>query len=250
MSTAPASTGRDQPRSCRQAHPKATVTQSTAHDLAAQNLSVLPVQAHLRPDRSVYCRPAFVRIATEERCQLYFPMHGDQVVLLRSGLLVHLRKYMQVTLLPTAVCEILLPGLAEPILRLSQLSPVFPAQQAHQQCFNLQCLHRCLLYNKKVQGCTRDMPFLCMICQSSSCSGRGIISTHRERRVSRKIQWMHAPHLCRAARRRWAWSPRTPSLRLSQRRPRMPLSQMQPLMAMQLKVCAVSAMLWFLPPWS
>ena len=52
-------------------------------------------QAHLAADRGAVCRPAFARIAAEERCQLYFPQPGDQLVLLRTGLLVHLRKYMQ-----------------------------------------------------------------------------------------------------------------------------------------------------------
>ncbi len=52
-------------------------------------------QVHQGRDRNAFSRPAFMRIAAEEHCQLYFPEHGDQVVLLRTGLQFHLKKYMQ-----------------------------------------------------------------------------------------------------------------------------------------------------------
>ncbi|CAL8466956.1 g6492 [Coccomyxa elongata] len=53
------------------------------------------LQVHQCRDRGAFSRPAFMRIASEEHCQLYFPEHGDQVVLLRTGLQHHLKKYMQ-----------------------------------------------------------------------------------------------------------------------------------------------------------
>jgi hypothetical protein len=52
-------------------------------------------QEHQRRERGALSRPAFLQIAAEDHCQLYFPQHGDQVVLLRSGLQVHLKRYMQ-----------------------------------------------------------------------------------------------------------------------------------------------------------
>lgn len=39
----------------------------------------LAMQAQLRPDRNAVSRPAFSRMAHDERCQLYFPQHDDQV---------------------------------------------------------------------------------------------------------------------------------------------------------------------------
>lgn len=53
------------------------------------------MQEHQKRGRGALSRPAFQRIAAEEHCQLYFPVHGEQVVLLRSGLQVHLKRYMQ-----------------------------------------------------------------------------------------------------------------------------------------------------------
>lgn len=58
------------------------------------------------------------------------------------------------------------------------------------------------------------------------------------------IGGMHAPHLHVAACRRWAWSRRMPSLRLSQRRSRQPPSRRQPPMATQCKVCAACDTSW------
>ena len=43
---------------------------------------LLCTQAQLRGDRNALSRPAFARMAHDERCQLYFPMHGDQVTFL------------------------------------------------------------------------------------------------------------------------------------------------------------------------
>jgi len=39
----------------------------------------MSVQAQMRPDRNALSRPAFSRMTHDERCQLYFPVHGDQV---------------------------------------------------------------------------------------------------------------------------------------------------------------------------
>ena len=41
-------------------------------------------------------RPAFEKVAKDCACQLKFPFPDEEVVLLRSGVLQHLRKYMQV----------------------------------------------------------------------------------------------------------------------------------------------------------
>ena len=43
----------------------------------------LGMQAQLSPDRNALSRPAFSRMAHDERCQLYFPQHDDQVHCLR-----------------------------------------------------------------------------------------------------------------------------------------------------------------------
>lgn len=43
-------------------------------------------------------RQAFTRVAKDVGCQLYFPYPGDQVVVLRTGMLMHLKAYMQVWL--------------------------------------------------------------------------------------------------------------------------------------------------------
>jgi hypothetical protein len=45
-------------------------------------------------------RRAFTKLAQQARCQLYFPFPGDTVVLLHTGMLLHLKRYMQVRTLP------------------------------------------------------------------------------------------------------------------------------------------------------
>ena len=47
-----------------------------------QLMMLLWMQAQLQGDRNALSRPAFARMAHDERCQLYFPMHGDQVTFL------------------------------------------------------------------------------------------------------------------------------------------------------------------------
>ena len=41
-------------------------------------------------------RQGFTKIAKDVGCQLYFPYPGEQVVLLQTGLLMHLQVYLQV----------------------------------------------------------------------------------------------------------------------------------------------------------
>ena len=45
-------------------------------------------------------RQAFERVAKDNACQLHFPYPGSEVVLLRSGVLQHLTKHMQVQTTP------------------------------------------------------------------------------------------------------------------------------------------------------
>ena len=48
-------------------------------------MMLLCAQAQLQGDRNALSRPAFARMAHDERCQLYFPLHGDQVASLSSA---------------------------------------------------------------------------------------------------------------------------------------------------------------------
>lgn len=41
-------------------------------------------------------RRAFTKLAQQAGCQLYFPFPNDNVVLLRTGMLYHIKRYMQV----------------------------------------------------------------------------------------------------------------------------------------------------------
>ena len=54
------------------------------------------VQEYAIWDKSVMPRQAFTKIAKDVGCQLYFPYPGEQVVVLRTGVLLHLKAYMQV----------------------------------------------------------------------------------------------------------------------------------------------------------
>ena len=54
------------------------------------------VQEYAVRQPGVMPRPAFERVAKECSCQLHFPFPDEELVLLKSGLLQHLRKYMQV----------------------------------------------------------------------------------------------------------------------------------------------------------
>ena len=49
-----------------------------------------PVQAHLVWHWDRLPRAAFQRLVTPTKCQLWIPFPGEQVVLLRSGLLKHI----------------------------------------------------------------------------------------------------------------------------------------------------------------
>ncbi len=57
----------------------------------------MSVQEHVVRQPEVMPRPAFEKVAKDCACQLKFPFPDEEVVLLRSGVLQHLRKYMQVT---------------------------------------------------------------------------------------------------------------------------------------------------------
>ena len=54
------------------------------------------MQEHVRREPGVLPRSAFDKIAKESNCQLYFPSPGEHIVVLRTGILQHLDKYMQV----------------------------------------------------------------------------------------------------------------------------------------------------------
>lgn len=47
------------------------------------------------PNSDVLPRHGFIQMAYNVRCQLYFPFPTEQVVLLRTGLLVHINAYMR-----------------------------------------------------------------------------------------------------------------------------------------------------------
>lgn len=53
------------------------------------------VQEHMVPNSDVLPRHGFIQMAYNVRCQLYFPFPTEQVLLLRTGLLVHINAYMR-----------------------------------------------------------------------------------------------------------------------------------------------------------
>ena len=53
--------------------------------------------------REVMPRQAFERVAKDNACQLHFPYPGSEIVLLRSGVLQHLTKHMQVQSTPLTI---------------------------------------------------------------------------------------------------------------------------------------------------
>lgn len=55
------------------------------------------LQEHVEPQREMLTRVAFDRLARESGCQLQCPFPGEEVVVFRSGLVQHLRRYMQVS---------------------------------------------------------------------------------------------------------------------------------------------------------
>lgn len=55
----------------------------------------LVVQEHMVVNADVLPRQGFNQMARNMRCQLYFPHPTEQVVLLRTGVLVHIKAYMK-----------------------------------------------------------------------------------------------------------------------------------------------------------
>ena len=53
------------------------------------------VQEHMITNCDVLPRQGFNQMARNMRCQLYFPYPAEQVILLRTGVLVHINAYMQ-----------------------------------------------------------------------------------------------------------------------------------------------------------
>eukprot|EP00884_Botryococcus_braunii_P022264 jgi/Botrbrau1/8721/Bobra.0311s0031.1 len=53
------------------------------------------LQDHMARKPGVLPRRAFTKIAQQARSQLYFPFPGETVVLLRTGMLLHIKRYMQ-----------------------------------------------------------------------------------------------------------------------------------------------------------
>ena len=54
------------------------------------------MQEHVRRQKDVMPRPAFDKFAKDNNCQLHIPRPGEEVVVLRTGVLQHLSRYMQV----------------------------------------------------------------------------------------------------------------------------------------------------------
>jgi hypothetical protein len=54
------------------------------------------VQEYQKRDTGVLPRRAFSRAAKQALCPLSFPWPNDQVVVLRTGMLQHIKRYMQV----------------------------------------------------------------------------------------------------------------------------------------------------------
>ena len=59
-------------------------------------LKLAAVQEHVRRQKDVMPRPAFDKFAKDNNCQLHIPRPGEEVVVLRTGVLQHLSRYMQV----------------------------------------------------------------------------------------------------------------------------------------------------------
>ncbi len=57
--------------------------------------SAFDLQEHMVTNSDVLPRQGFTQMARNMRCQLYFPHPTEQVVLLRTGVLVHINAYMQ-----------------------------------------------------------------------------------------------------------------------------------------------------------
>lgn len=53
------------------------------------------MQEHMVVNSDVLPRHGFTQMARNMRCQLYFPFPTEQVVLLRTGVLVHINAYMR-----------------------------------------------------------------------------------------------------------------------------------------------------------
>ena len=62
----------------------------------------LVVQEHMLVNADVLPRQGFNQMARNMRCQLYFPHPTEQVVLLRTGVLVHINAYMKALGLPAS----------------------------------------------------------------------------------------------------------------------------------------------------
>lgn len=61
------------------------------------------MQEYMVREPGVMPRRAYTKLAQQARCQLYCPFPNDSVVLLRTGVLLHIKRYMQVRYLSPAL---------------------------------------------------------------------------------------------------------------------------------------------------
>ena len=80
------------------------------------------LQTHLRWEPSVINRAGFQKVMTGLRCQLWLPLPGESVAVLRSGVLRHVDSYMQV------------PGAACSALKTADALPCCAVRRTHVMC--------------------------------------------------------------------------------------------------------------------